>query len=163
MKLHALIVPFALTACSGDVVIDPDNDGGGGTNSTKPIGCSAHDQCGPGNLCVFETGACTPSCQMDSCDACGPGTVCSECATSSCAGCSDCMAGCVAAEPFDCDDDDPCDPAFTCLFSQRQCTTTCSPEIACPGDGMECDGCAVGSCCACKACRRSSGVAAEWP
>ena len=154
-KLAVLAITVTLGACSANVVVDPDNDGGGGGGggtTTTPSGCQSHEDCGSGNLCVFATGACTPSCQIDGCDACGPGLVCNACATSSCPDCRDCTAGCVPVEPLDCDDDDTCEPGFTCLFQERRCTPACSPDLACSDPSTQCDGCATGSCCSCKNC-----------
>jgi hypothetical protein len=154
MKTLAFLASFALFACSGDVVVDP-NAGGGGAGSgagSTVTGCDDHGDCGEGRLCIFATGTCADACVMDSCDSCGAAKVCSECATSSCPGCRDCTAACAPKQINQCDDDDDCDSLFVCNFGERRCDLTCSPELPCPSGEFSCLPCATGSCCGCKNC-----------
>ena len=56
--------------------------------------CDADDPCGDGRRCAFGARVCLFECDPEvGCDK--GSTICEPCATSSCCGCKDCVAGCV--------------------------------------------------------------------
>jgi len=172
MRLLALLTTTLLVACSGSVVVDPDQGAGGTSGSTTsnasatsasdassvavgtgPGPCAGHDDC-PDGVCVFSTGQCAPACQGQACDDCGPGLACEPCATSSCPGCRDCKAACLALQPGQCDDSDPCPDGQACDFTPGGDESYCKPicvDGAC-GPTSSCEGCGTSSCCGCKDC-----------
>lgn len=60
---------------------------------TDPGGCTEHEDCGDGLVCVFSGGYCSGPCDEDS--DCGAKGYCDRCLTSSCPGCDDCRGACV--------------------------------------------------------------------
>lgn len=163
---HALVVVlFQVVACGGTTVIDPGAGGSGGsggtasgtgagTTSSSSSGtpsCTTHDDCPVDTLCLFGIGQCVPNCG-GFCDDCGPGTVCDGCATSSCPACADCLSACIPTPQGACDEDDPCPDGELCLYEEGRCAPACSDDGGCADPGLQCEGCATGSCCGCKNC-----------
>lgn len=67
------------------------------TTSGTPTFCDDHDDCGVTageDVCIFSIGECARRCGPGS-PPCPPSYFCKPCATSSCAGCRDCIDACV--------------------------------------------------------------------
>lgn len=171
VRAASLLLATSFAACGGTTVIEAGGEGGAGgsggvttstgqggsttssTSSTSSgsVGCTTHEDCPGGSVCLFSIGECVPSCG-EFCDACDPGTVCDGCATSSCPGCADCVAACIPIQPGQCDENDPCPDDAICLHDQRQCAPSCAFDGTCADPGQQCTPCATGSCCGCKNC-----------
>lgn len=154
---------LAAAACKAEVDIA---DGGGGSSSTTTksatgktstgtgaAGCTSHDDC-PGGVCVFDTGACSKSCDFTNYCAggCDAGTTCEGCATSSCPLCKDCTAACVPISPKRCDENNPCDKGDVCVWQTHECAPPCTLNGGCDDPSRVCMECVAGSCCACQDC-----------
>lgn len=149
----ALVATLLAAGCGGDVVVDPPSGGGGPSSSGGPRTCLDHGDCGSGEVCIFATGECAPSCDPAGCDSCGVGRACNSCATSSCPGCRDCVAACPLSPPGTvCDDDDPCPANQACDFTSNTCRTVCTDGSECTGVEQFCASCLSGSCCGCLDC-----------
>lgn len=154
--LSSLLAAAAITAgCGGNVLVDGATSSGttssGTTTSSIAVPCAAHGDCPTSWLCLFSTATCAPACEPGTCGACAAGSVCSSCATSSSPGAFDCLAACVATEPGQCDDNDPCPEGQLCLWWSQICATACADSSDC-GDFEYCEQCATGSCCGCDNC-----------
>lgn len=151
-------------ACGGEAVIDPDGSGGSsgtstssstsGATSSGSSGCMPGD-CPPSAVCV--DGICRQSCDGDPFTPCPQGEICDPCATSSCAGCADCVGACVPAPAGRCDDHDDCSNDELCVYSQGICVLECNAfdpnDTTCQAVGQACSPCQTGSCPGCKDCR----------
>lgn len=63
---------------------------------TPPGACDDDDPCPPGNVCVYSSNHCAPSCGPDL--SCPDFYYCDSCATSSCCGCENCVPACLGGE-----------------------------------------------------------------
>ena len=155
-----------LVAACGDTVNDDSaggagGEGGGGASSGSGSStatgaggaCDEHEDCGPGNVCLFGQGTCAPSCDAtDSCESCGEGTACNMCATGSCPGCRDCVAACLPLQAGACDENDACPPDQVCVWEQHLCAPLCDASGGCADPNQICADCVTGSCCGCDNC-----------
>lgn len=161
-------------SCGGKVQVDDTDDGtsstasgagnagsgaagatggtGAGASGGASSGCTSHETCGAGFVCIFATGECAPGCMgVAACEGCAPGSTCEGCATSSCPTCKDCTSACMPIQPGQCDTDDACPSGEQCFWGAGFCAPFCGPGGACP-DGLACVSCATGSCCGCDDC-----------
>ncbi|NUP05948.1 MAG: hypothetical protein HOW73_07810 [Polyangiaceae bacterium] len=174
-KLSSSLVLVALfqIGCGANVVFgEPDGEGGSGgdggspSTSTSPsntstatgfVQCSKHIDCPDDTVCQFSTGECIDACNDGL--PCADGFFCSDCATSTCPECLDCIAGCVPGDPplppVQCDDHDDCGVSpgeAVCIFTFGLCAQRCGPASPpCP-PGTFCESCATSSCPACDDC-----------
>jgi hypothetical protein len=62
--------------------------------TAAPGTCDDHDDCAPGDVCLYGAGQCAPACSPVPPSCPTPDLVCNPCATSSCPGCDNCLGAC---------------------------------------------------------------------